>query len=209
MTSSHEQPLALESVPSSSVDDETIRQMAEVARAGFGRPIDEDMFSDTRAHIIESDFLGIARDNGRIVGTSMARVVDDRIFNWMGCIVHPDYQKRRLGQQFMALHRNTLNRRILVGHTRTPRILAVIRRESERTCPIDRDPDLIEIALGMENVSYFGGIPYQLNRYYIAGLYGNDDPAEGALDRGGPSLKKLFPGLRNPRSAVVVVARLK
>lgn len=208
MASSREQPLAIESVPSYLVDDKTIREMAEVARAGFSRPTDADMSRDTREHVEDSHVVGIARDNGRIVGTSMARVVDDHTFNWMGCIVHPDYQRRRLGQQFMALHRNTLNRRILVGHTRTPRILAVIRRESERTCPIDRDPDLIEIALGMENVSYFGGIPYQLNRYYIAGLYGNDDPAEGPLDRGGPSLKKLFPGLRNPRSAVIVVARL-
>lgn len=208
MTRTQERPLILESVPSDSVDDETIRQMAEVARAGFGRPIDEDMFTDTRAHIIESDFLGIARDNGRIVGTSMARVVDDQIFNWMGCIVHPEYQKRRLGQQFMALHHRALARNILVGHTRTPRILSLIHKESEVTYPVDIDPELRAIALSMDHVSEFGGIAYQLHRYYVEGLYGQVDPADGSLKKGGPSMKTLFPGLQNPRNAVIVVARL-
>lgn len=209
MTHRHESPLVLESVPSSSVDDATIAEMAEVARAGFGRPIDEDMLNDTRAHIIESDYLGIARDNGRIVGTSMARVVDDHIFNWMGCIIHPDYQRYGLGQQFMTLHHRTLERGILIGHTRTPRILKLIQKGSQRTYPINNDPDLLEIALGMEQVSYFGGVAYQLHRYYIDGLYGDSDPADGGLTKGGPSMKEQFPGLQNPRNAVIVVARLK
>lgn len=209
MTLNHESWLTLESVPSNSVDDATIREMALVARAGFRRPIDEDMFDDTRAHIVESEFLGIARDNGKIVGTSMARVVDDDVFNWMGCIIHPDYQRHGLGGRFMALHRDTLERRILVGHTRTPGILTVIRKQSERMYPIDNDPDLLEIALGMEAVSQLGGIAYQLHRYYVDGLYGKTDPADGSLEKGGPSLKTQFPGLRNPRNAVVVVARLR
>lgn len=206
---SHESSLILESVSSSEVDDTTIAEMALVARAGFSRPIDEDMFDDTRAHIVQADVLGIARDNGRIVGTSMARVVDARIFNWMGCIIHPDYQRRRLGQQFMALHRDTLGRNILVGHTRTPRILSIIYKESQSTYPIDDDPELRDIALSMAEVSQIGGVAYQLHRYYREGLYGDVDPADGSLNRGGLSLKKQFPGLRDPQNAVVVVARLR
>ena len=208
MTRTQKRPLILESVPSDSVDEETIRQMAEVARAGFGRPIDEDMFDDTRAHIIESDFLGIARDGDRIVGTSMARVVDDHTFNWMGCIVHPEYQRYGLGQQFMTLHHRTLERDILVGHTRTPRILKLIHSGSLRIYPIHNDPDLLKIALGMERVSYFGEIAYQLHRYYTDGLYGDSDPADGGLTKDGPSMKEQFPGLNDPRNAVIVVARL-
>ena len=145
-----------------------------------------------------------------------------------GVVVDPAIHKKGEGAKMLDSYMQSVEQNLIICHTRNPAILKMLARVcrgSYNVYPIHKDygADCFAAAFFEDNyrpkrpaphlalqipgtTMDTDGVAYHVNRYEEGGLYG---PAGDPADRpahGYHRLKDRFVGLRNPRSALVVIA---
>jgi hypothetical protein len=129
-----------------------------------------------------------------------------------------------LGSLMLDTYMQSVDQNLITAHTRNPALLGMLGKVCGLANVYPLAKELVDLHADVfvnPLIGYARQVPhttveperhaaYHVDRYDEGGLYGKEDPTDAPIKKPstihGGTLKEAFPGLRNPRTALVVVA---
>lgn len=178
-----------------------------LASLGFEQS-ESAMYQDTEAHVLESDCIQLGYVDGELKGFALySACVGSLAVELVGIAIDPRYQGNGFGGQLVADYVENKRPTYLTAYIRNPSTVGILNRYNG-AFPLNTDKELELLAGSMNGAEFVDGVAYHVGRYGQEGLYGISDPANRSLRGDNISLKKRFPELSNPGSALVLASKV-